>query len=305
MITPKYFIAALLNIILINISHGQANSEKSDTVKYKPLFKFPIASASHTIYTDSRVQNDPDKGSVGMTETQLLLNMPVKLKEKKLFLYNGLNFNILRSSYKSEVKTIKEELYSISYSTGIISILPKRWKATVLITPTLSSDLDKEITKEDLNIQSTFLALKRANPYKEYGFGLMFNARFGRGLVLPIFSYSYKKNNWSVYTVLPGFVSGFRHFKKSNIGLYASMFGSLHNFYAAGNSNSNFQKIGYTRFTVGPKFQFNVYKSLYMDLTAGAVLLNRLETFDATNARVLETNFNEKLFIRINISILK
>ena len=276
----------------------------ADSSKFERLTKFQVVSLGHLNYSASDLNGNA--GEIQISEYAAKLNFAIKIKEKKTFLLNRINLNLLEYKYNNEFTNINNRLYALSYNIGILQVLKNRWMMVGMINPTLASDLKQSVSTEDFILQSTLLFRKRASRYLEYGLGLSFNTRFGRELLVPLVSFDYKKGNWSTSNVLPGYISGFYHFKKSKIGLSADIYGNVYN-----PSSQNLapelevDKTSYTRITVGPKYLFNFYKDFYCDVSFGVCMYNRLEAFDRNSAHEVDLTTKEKFFFRIALDILK
>lgn len=138
----------------------------------------------------------------------------------------------------------------------------------------------------------------------EYGFGLAYSTRFGKGQVVPLLTFNYKKDNWSFKSVLPAFMSGFYHTKKSKIGLTFSIFGNNYNFEEINNAPIDLDKIIYTRLTFGPEYEFKLYKALYINLYTGLSFRNKLESITIDDQYGLDLSTKNKFFGRIGLNVL-
>ncbi len=279
---------------------------ENDSISYKPLVKFPVMGMSTVQYAKIQLKNTTVSNDISMAEYQLFLNFVVKLKEKKTYLFNGVDFSTFRFSLDSQThQSFDKGLYSLAYKIGIIQVLKNRWQLIGFITPTLASDLKSKLSTEDFVLQSTLMINKRHNEYMEYGFGLSFNTRFGRELLVPVFVFNYKKRNWSSINAFPGFLSGYYHFGNSKIGLSASIFGNLYNYTDTQTHNKQIDKVSYSRILLGPKFQTKLYRDIYLKLSLGTVLMNMHEVYNDDDQLYMEPSSKEKFFFNMAINFLK
>lgn len=279
-----------------------------DTTSYKPLSKFPLLTYSQTYYGKSDFV-DVDNQSNGLTEFKeyrASIQFAFPLKKKKRYLLQKIDFTALNiySEHNNFTETRQEDFYSYTYNIGLIEVLKNRWKAIGMLSPTLASDFRNKISHEDFILQSSLIFSKRASAFMEYGFGLAYSTRFGKGQVVPLLTFTYKKNNWSFHSVLPAFMSGFHHTKNSKIGLTFSIFGNNYNFEEINNAPIDLDKIIYTRLTFGPEFEFKLYKALYVNLYTGVSFRNKLESITIDDQYGLDLSTKNKFFGRLGINVL-
>lgn len=280
--------------------------EQLDTVKFERLTKFPLFSLTYTNYSISEYEATNGRGSIQMEEFHGSLQFAIKIKEKKTYMLNRADFTQFQSIGTSSQSTsgFNENFYSFAYSIGMINILKNRWKVVTILTPTFASDFKNKVSTDDLVFQAYVNVSKRATRYFEYGFGMAFTTRFGRELALPIVSATYRKDNWSLFAILPVHLSGFRHFENSKLGLTFSANGSFYNFQNDINPYLELDKVGYSRINLGPEYEVKLYKAAYLNLKAGVTLRNKLEPQDNQGKIELDLSTKDKMFFSAGLNIL-
>jgi len=302
----KGFVFILL-ILQSFITLGQAGDSNSvDTVKYERLTKFPLASVTYTNYSNSKFESSAGNGKIRMEEVRASLQLAIKVKEKKTYILQKFDFTNFHTTgaLNNSQTGFEESLNSFAYSVGLIQVLKNRWKIIAIATPTLASDFREPISSDDFIMQAYFNISKRATPYFEYGFGLVFTTRFGRELVLPVATGIYKKDDWSVFAVLPVQLGIYRHFTNSKLGLSFTANGNFYNFNSNLTPTVKLEKVSYSRLNLGPEYDLKIFKTLHLNLKAGVTLRNRLEPQDKSGSIVLNLSTNEKFFFSAGLNIM-
>lgn len=152
-------------------------------------------------------------------------------------------------------------------------------------------------------MQASVIASKRANRYLEYGFGLSYNTRFGRQIVVPLALMNYKKDNWSINIVLPAFVAGFYHMKNSKLGFAVSILGNTYNYKESATIPVDLDKVGYTRITFGPQYEVKLYKAFYVNAFTEMGFNNTLQSITKDDEIGLDLSTKPSVFGRLGVLI--
>jgi hypothetical protein len=83
-----------------------------------------------------------------------------------------------------------------------------------------------------------------------------------------------------------------------------SVYGNVYNF-AEETGNTKHDKVGYTRINIGPAYRTKIYKDLYLGLSAGMTVRNRLESITNKGRTGPEYEVDEKYFFKLELNILK
>lgn len=294
-----------LVIFSLSLSNTHLVKAQSDTTQYKRLTSFPILSINNFMYAKSDYETPTGNGNIKMTEYNTSLQLAFKLKENKLYLFNKIHYGHFNFSSEFNGKNIDEHFNSLAISAGLIVVLKNRWKLFGIVTPTLASDFEKPVSSDDLLTQASVIATKRTNPFCEYGFGLALTTRFGRELLIPLATLTYKKNNWTTLMILPAYLSQYYEINDTKIGIKMATFGNLYNLSNPPSMKVEMDKLGYSRITIGPDFSTKLLGSFYLNFNAGLAVRNRLESINNNQQVEMELSTKEKFFFNVGISLQK
>ncbi len=301
-----------LLIITVIVGHSLSAQTSSDTIKtdtmnFPRLSKFPVLSIDYTSYSSSGFEYDDTKEKIAMDEFNGVLQYSIKLKDKKTYLLNRFNFNLIRITQEDILRTslISPDYYSFTVGVGLIRVLKNRWKIIGTLNPAYASDGHSSLSMDDIILQASLIASKRKNPNFEYGFGLVATTRFGSEIVTPVVSWIYSKNKWRSTAILPVNATVAYKLKKTELGLKYSAFGNVYNSKGAENLDLELDKLGYSRLNIGPDVLINFYKSLYLNINSGITFRNRLQAIDSNGNMELDLSAGSKFFFNVSLKILK
>jgi len=306
MIHNKIGVIAYIVLLFQMNSTNSFCQDNNDTVSYKRLSKFALASIDYTHYSSSEYVKDDEAGKIHMNEYKAKIQFALKLKEKKTYLLNKMYVTRFdANAAKGEFQNFNENYFSFSYSIGLIQIINNRWKIVGLVSPTLASDFNNGVSSHDFILQSSAIASKRAGANFEYGFGIGYSTRFGRALAVPLISYTYVQGNWCHKGVAPAYMTSYYTIKQFDIGIKLSAFGNVYNSTNEILSDQGLDKLGYSRINIGPDFNFCIYKSLYANINTGITVRNRLFSIDSRGKLEMELSAGTKSFFNVGLRILK
>lgn len=291
-------------LLFVGIFSDVFCQNNSDSISYKRLTKFALASVDYTAYSASEYGRDNE--DIRMNEYRAKLQFALKLKEKKTYLLNNVSISKFDAyANKGASQYFNESYFAISYSIGLIQILKNRWKIVGVLSPTLASDFNKATSKHDFILQYSAIASKRVGPNLEYGFGAAYSTRFGRALAIPLVSYAYQKGNWSHTGVIPAYIGSYYNIRQIDVGMKLSTFGNVYNSTNSIVSQFELDKLGYSRVNIGPNIKFCIFKSLYANINTGITVRNRLFSIDSQGGLEMELTANTKYFLNFGLSILR
>lgn len=298
----RYYCLIILSILLSisNLIKGQ-----EDSPSYQRLTNFPVFSINAFEYANSGYKTPNGEGHIKMSELNTSIQLAFPLKEKKLYLYNKVNYAQFNFNTDYNRNNANEQFNSIALSMGLIVVLKNHWRLFGIITPTLASDFENALSKEDLLTQASVIATKRANHNYEYGFGLALSTRFGRELVIPLATLTYKKNKWSTLMVLPAYLSQYYEINNTRVGLKMSTFGNIYNLSTSPSPQLEMDKLGYSRITIGPDIGTKLFGSFYLNINSGLAVRNRLESINHKQKIEMKLSMQEKFFFNIGLSLIK
>ncbi|WP_430815504.1 DUF6268 family outer membrane beta-barrel protein [Carboxylicivirga sp. RSCT41] len=290
---------------LLILCSGAGAQNATDTVSYKRLVKFPLLSIRYFNYSNSEFTASESKGDVYMEEFNTTFQFAFPIKKKKTYLINRVNLN--RLSYRVEIddEINKEAFYAFGYTFGLTQVLKNRWRLVATVTPTLASDFKNEISSEDLIVQSAAILSKRSSPFFEYGFGAAFSTRFGRELLVPVLSLTYKNERWGTFMFLPAYISQYYHFDQSRVGFSLSTYGNVYNYTPDIKGDYELDKLGYSRINIGPEFRTRLWKDVHINVSTGITVRNRLESINGRGTREFDISTKEKFYFKVELNILK
>lgn len=140
-----------------------------------------------------------NSNSVGLKNTSININLPLKLK--KGMLTNSLLFSRYNLDYDTDetmnTATI-ESFKTLKYTLGYFTEINDTWGFKTNISPTISSNFESGITMDDVFFNGS-LAFIRSSKKGRLHIGLVYNTNFGTNKAIPIISYSRKVNNTVSY----------------------------------------------------------------------------------------------------------
>ena len=140
----KYLTTALLLFCLSNI---YAQGLKLGGVEY---LNFP----------NSAIVDATDGQEVAFQEFRAFVNIPIKMKNNKTILLNGLNYDFVQATLQNSPlfgsTDATKNLHSISYSLSMIQKWNK-WTMLLQVKPTIASDFEEDLSDNDLLFQGTAL----------------------------------------------------------------------------------------------------------------------------------------------------
>lgn len=286
-----------------------AQEDLAEGVSTDRLMRFPVFTTDYFYYAPSDFDTDTGKGRIRVNELRTSFQFAFPVKDKKVYLFNKVQHFLLDyvAEIDSQEASIQETYHSFQYTLGLIQVLPKRWRLLLNVSPTLASDFREPLSSDDFVLQLSAMAMKRSGTHFQYGFGLAYTNRFGRPLLLPILSLTYKKDNWLTTAVIPAYISQFYIFSdRSRVGVTAAIYGNLYNVSRDNAALSlDLNRVSYSRITIGPEYQLRLFKDLYLNTKAGIVVRNILEFQDDDLNTELDLEVGRKLFFNVGLRLLK
>lgn len=140
---------------------------------------------------------------------RFLLNVPIKLKEKK-FLVLGAEYNRIELNSSAtlpfDAETI-DNFQIIDFNIGYIVGWKNDWTIVSVLTPRLATNFSGDLSTEDIFINATVAAIQVKSegdkPY-QLALGLSFNSAAGRPVPLPVIRYTRRFHpEWSYSVGVP------------------------------------------------------------------------------------------------------
>jgi hypothetical protein len=176
--------------------------------------------------------------------------------------------------------------HSIIYNLGVVQALTTSWLLAANFIPTLASDFGDKLSGRDFLFQANALAVNTKHEKIKYGFGLAYNTRLGRHLVIPMILLKYKIPQFELDMILPDKLSAMMK-TKCNIfsyGIKAGLNGGVFNNTSGFQTVSNTVDVmGYTRINIGAAITVRLKDAININIEGGITAYRRLEVIDSNN----------------------
>lgn len=293
---------------------------RSSIVKFTLLFFIGFTNISfaqdfdliklHTAYYPTQSINESsENGEFGFIEWGAILTLPQVLKnQKKTVLLHTLGYTNLRVNSDGSFNNVSVEgkryFHDISYNLGIIKPFNQKWVWILNIKPTLASDFEEGLRKNDFLFQANTMVVNKKREKITYGFGLAYNTRLGRQLLLPLGMFSYSTSKMKLDILLPNKISLL--FNTTNETFYYGFEirlngGFYNNTSSVETVNTAVDEVGYSRLNVGPAFAVRLKNSIKITLAGGVSGGRRLE-FIAVDEEVIDRTPELGPFLRMGVS---
>jgi hypothetical protein len=165
-------------------------------------FNSIIAQESVTATVDFNFAPE-QSNSVGFQNSVVSINFPVKIKSGLLL--NSLQFSNYQMNYDSDQKMStsfldEDSFKTISYSMSYINSINNNWSYMVEVKPTLSSNFDANINKNDFLLNGGIVFTKK---YENSNFqlGAIKNSSYGFNSIIPVIAFNGNLSDKVSYTL--------------------------------------------------------------------------------------------------------
>lgn len=291
----------------VQVVSGQ---QAADSI-YQRLVKFPLATVNYYNFSGARFDNGSQyAANIDLDFVNATLQFAIPIKEKKLYLFNGLEYGY--ALYRLEPKNgdkRSEDFHSIRYNIGLITVLPGRKTLAINVIPIMASDFHRA-SSNALQFNAAALLNKRKSPNFEYGVGIAFTsyvARFESPLVVPLISMVYKHGKHTTKMVLPSFLSYSYALNESmELMLEFRVMGGLYDMaYPRNSSPYDLNGFSETKFLLGPKVRRRLMGDLYFSVEGGIVLGNNVAVQDNHRQNEIQIQADERFFMKVGLAVLK
>ncbi|WP_282079322.1 DUF6268 family outer membrane beta-barrel protein [Aquimarina algiphila] len=253
----------------------------------------------------------PGLGEVGIEKYTANLNFGKKFNKSVLgfgasydsynFMFNNAAIDFDTQSYET-IHTIKTRLfyrYSINNS----------WFATVLFSPSLSSNLEGSLSSEDLIMSSAATVSKSWDNETKSSvltFGISFGTAFGKPQFIPVISYQKMINTqWSYNLGIPrtklNYSFDLRH-KVSISASFKGLFGNISstmNFKDLGNLTDT--KLQYNALDTSVEYNYRIQPNWTTVIRIGYSPWNQLKILDKENKEIYDFEIDNTVFISMGL----
>jgi hypothetical protein len=276
-------------LAFIAIFAVNAHAEPSFSVSYDFLpyqdFKDPIIDT--ITGTDTTYFADPN---VKLEKFRASMSFPISVSEGRTTLINEFTYQLIEFRFRAGKTLIPDEpdkLHSFSYTLMLQHQLSKKWSLWALGTPSLASDLDADVSKEDFNFQVAAIFVRKYSEKLSLGFGAAYSTQFGSAVPLPVLAFDWNNGkNLMVKGILPASLE-FWYSPGSRVDLGLLVAGDGNNFrgdpaiYGVADP-----ELRYTMMTIGPAAKITVAKNVTLNIETGIIGLHRFEFFDGDDERI-------------------
>ena len=234
--------------------------------------------------------------TIDYTEFGAFITIPLVSKDTANILVNEIRYRQLNTGLNNSdlyvADRVKQKYYQISWAFNWIHTFNKKWLLLTSATPTLASDLERNLGWDDFLVQAAVLLRRTSHPHWKYGFGVSYNTGFGRPLLMPIAELSYRKLPWSFSALLPASVKAMYQRPKDNwrVGASIALDGSYFKLDIGDELPGNTVPIAhaqYTRVNIGPVIDIRIRGPIRLELTGG-IATNRVLSFVNSDATVAD-----------------
>jgi len=251
-----------------------------------------LAGVEYTNFAKAKFTEGEDDEESSFQEITAFFNLPMKLKNEKTTIINGVSYTQVRSTlYNSPFfngDEVDKNLHSISYALTLVQKLNSKWTALVRLRPTLASDFEDDLNKDDFLFLGTAMATRSIGKHMVVGGGIVYTTQTGEPLFLPVVKFQFKNRKNNLDILLPShvkFLHGIGARQKISIGAKAMLnggnFGVTINEFAAADP-ATIDKLIYSRTNVGLLASIRMYRVVNLELFGG-YSVNRKYKFEDTD----------------------
>jgi hypothetical protein len=252
----------------------------------------------------------PSSDDFDYNSTEFKFNLPIKLK--KGFLLNSLSFNYNNLSYNKDYifnTNALENIYNIDYALAYSYPLKKKWMITARINPRISSNLEGNLSGDDVLINGALIATKRwGEPTKGSAltFGLAYATLSGRPGVVPFVSFKQVLNEKMSYAI--GFPDTYFQYKLNAKHRFRAGL-SVQGFYSnlSGNDNpvingETATKIQFRNFLANIEYNYVFAKHWKLNASAGYSFSNEYILADDDQNELFDFEIENRPFFTFGVS---
>lgn len=269
---------------------GPSISISNDFLPYQD-FDEPIDTGNGSFVDNAQVQLKKMKAS---------LSYPIIFSEGRTVLVNEFSYQLIEFKYRNFTESIKK-LHAASYTLMLQHQLSEKWSVWAIGTPSLASDLEADISKDDFNFQAVSIFIRQYSERLSIGYGAAYSTQFGSVVPLPVLAVDWNNgSNLMVKAILPVSLEfWYRPGARVDFGLVVA--GDGNNF----NGDPDIYdvtspELRYTMLTLGPAARIKLSNHMLLNLEAGLVGLHRFEFYDGDD-EVASYDLKPSRYFRLGI----
>ena len=268
-----------------------------------------LAGVDYLYYPKVRLNDDGSSLQVSFQELNSYINFPMKLKNDRTFLVNGLQFSLLEATSFSDSSTneYKQKFYKLSYSFMVIHRLTEKWMLISRFSPTLASDFGDKLNSDDFLMQGFLLANKQINQKLMAGGGLIYTTRLGKPMLLPGLQLKYEQGRHQFFTFLPATIDyNYRLTQEEKlwVGFKSVLNGanfnsSVDNFYGS----IPVDRLNYVVANFGPTVRYRFAKIVQLEIFGGFNAMRQYQLEDG-HSRLYKYNSQSSSNFSVGLTIV-
>lgn len=237
---------------------------------------------------------------------RLEISFPFVLAEERTQLDVGLSYERRQFSYRNFPSGDPDinDIHAGGISVTLQQRFSEKWSVMATVTPGLASDLEGDLTIDDLNFQSVLAFIRTVNPKFAYGVGAVYSTEFGEPIPLPVLMFDWNnggKLSWM--TILPiGSEFWYAPSERVHLGLLLGVGGNKYqgdpDLFAVDDPEMRYSVV-----TIGPSARLAVSRAFLLQVDAGIIGYHRFEFYDG-NDKISTFNLKPSLFLRAGIRFL-
>lgn len=253
-----------------------------------------------------------DKPPSGFENTEIRINRadaqityPLVFSEGKTVLVNQLSYQHFEARYKNwpigtEASGI-DILYAAQYTLMLQQVLSEKWSIWTILTPGMASDLHGEISKDDFNLQTALVFIRKVSPRFSYGIGAAYTTAFGMDTPLPVLAVDWNNgSNLMLSAIIPTNVDlWIQAATRVRLGLNVKVEGNEYHgdpevFGVAD------PRLRYSVVKLGSTVKYYMSKQMNFNIQGGYIGLHRFEFFDK-DAKAASYDMKRSFYLRAGV----
>lgn len=245
-----------------------------------------------------------DGTTLGTVSTGLVLSHPFVLDGGRTVLVPRLSVQQLRFDHDGwpQGTPAADEAYLIDLGLSVQRQLSARWALRADVTPSVASDFDAAVGRDDFALQGAALAVWQASPQFSAGFGAAYSTVFGAPFPLPLVLLQGSGDGWRAEAFLPASVEAWWvPSERVEMGLSAQALGSRHRLGAhEGLLDRPYAEA--LALTAGPSVNVRLTPWLRVGLDSGLSLYRQVRVTDGDD-EVNRYEPDRTLFVRTRLTL--
>lgn len=279
------------------------------TLAEAPAQVLKLAGADYLHYPKVRLRDHGNSQQVSSLEFNAYINVPVKLKNDKTFLINGLQFGSIKATSFSDITTAehKQKFYKITFSFMVIHRLDEKWMLIGRLSPTLAGDFGEKLNSDDFLMQGFLLANKQINQKLMAGGGLIYTTRLGKPMLLPGLQLRYEQSRHQLFVFLPATIDYSYQVTQNEkfwIGFKTVLNGANFNSSVDNFSGSTrVDRLNYVAANLGPFIRYRFAKMVQLEISGGLNAMQRYQ-FEDAHSTLHQYSSQNSSYLSVGLSIV-